>query len=81
MNHSVYFSFTSVEKHLEIYPAVFRHFKVKVTKYRKAQQKLWKSSELICVSFLSSCEAPKLIFDHLLFVLFLIFIAQLKYLE
>ena len=52
-----------------------------MTKYQKAQQKLWKSSELICVSLLSSYEAPKLIFESSLFVLFLIFIAQLKYLE
>ena len=43
-----------------------------MTKYQKAQQSFWKSSELICVSLLSSYEAHKPIFDHLLFVLFLI---------
>ena len=52
-------------KILRIYSAVSGIFEVKVTKYQKAQQKLWKSSELICVSLLSSYEAPKLIFDHL----------------
>ena len=52
-----------------------------MTKYQKAQQSFWKSSELICVSLLSSYEAPKLTFDYLLFVLFPISIAQLKYLE
>ena len=51
-------------------------FEVKMTKCQEAQQSFWKSSELSCVSLLSSYEAPKLIFDHLLFVLFLIFIAH-----
>ena len=69
-------SFTSVEKYLENYPAVSGIFEVKVTKYQKAQQSFWKSFELVCVSLLSSYEAPKLIFDHLLFVLFLISIAS-----
>ena len=43
-----------------------------MTKYQKAQQSFWKSFELICVSLLSSYEAHKPIFDHLLFVLSLI---------